>query len=330
MIKLKIIINEFQNDININKYFGDNNLCFLDIETTGLSRKYNCIYLVGLLYYDNERGLWILKQLFAESLNEEKDLLETLVDLVHNTRNIITYNGDSFDIPFINARLLHWNIDFEISKENSFDLYRIVKSYKYLLKLDNLKLKTLERSLGIYRNDIYSGKDCIDFYYDYIRTGNIELEEKVLNHNYDDLYYMPYIMKILDIIDEERSILISSQNQQLTLYIDDIKIIGDHFVINGSIKNINPLNLIYYFDNYKVVLDNNTFEISMEHSLGLVSPTEKGYYINKTKIDALFKVKDSTDFVLPDNILLLKVEKEYCMENIKEIIKHLVTRMISV
>lgn len=328
MINLKVIISEFQNEIRINKYFEDNNICFLDIETTGLSRKYNCIYLVGLLYYNDESGLWVLKQLFADTINAEKDLLEALIELIHNKKNIITYNGDSFDIPFINARLLHWNIDFEISKENSFDLYRIVKSYKYLLKLDNLKLKTLERSLGIYRDDIYSGKDCIDFYFDYIKTGNTELKERVLKHNYDDLYYMPYIMKILDIIDEERSISISSIDYPLTLYIDDMKILGDHFIINGSLANSNHNNIIHYYDNYKVVLDNNTFEISMEHSIGLVSPTEKGYYLDKTKVDVLLGINDNTHFALPNNILLLKVEKKYCIGNIKEIIKHLVTSLI--
>lgn len=325
---LKIIVSEFQNGININKYFEDNDVCFVDIETTGLSRKYNSIYLVGLLYYNDEVNLWVLKQLFAESLNEEKDLLEVLIELVHDTKNIITYNGESFDIPFINARLQHWNINFDISLENSFDLYRVVRSYKYLLNLDNLKLKTLERSLGIYRDDIYSGRDCIDFYYDYIKTGNMELKERVLKHNYDDLYYMPYTMKVLDIIDEERSVSISSLNHQLTLYIDEMKIHGDHFIVNGTVNNKENHNLIHYHDNYKVVLGNNTFEIFLEHSIGLVSPIEKGYYLDKTKVDVLLEIKDSTTFSLPDNILLLKVEKDYCMENIKEVIKHLLTNII--
>ena len=32
---------------------------------------------------------------------------------------------------------------------------------------------------------------------DYLKTKDSDLESKLLKHNYDDLYYMPYIMKIL-------------------------------------------------------------------------------------------------------------------------------------
>lgn len=325
---MEIIINKFQNEIDINKYFDDDKLCFIDIETTGLSRRYHCIYLIGLLYYDKDTDLWTLKQLFAQSISEEKVLLEELIILLENTKHIITYNGDSFDIPFINGRLQHWNIDYEISKDNSFDLYRIVKSYSYLLKLENLKLKTLETSLGIYRDDIYSGKDCIDFYYDYIKSGNLELKKRVLNHNYDDLYYMPYIMKILDIIDKERSIDINHLDHQLTLSIETIKIIGDTFIINGALVTTTKHNKIHYYDNYKVILENDVFEVSLEHSIGLVSPTEKGYYLDKNKLDVLLEINDDTHYILPNNILLLKVEKEYSITNIKEIIRKLVINVL--
>jgi len=172
---MKQFINEFKNDIDYNKYFNNKEICFVDIETTGLSSNYNSIYLIGILYYNKSKMLWTLVQLFAQKLNEESIILEEFIKIIKGFDSIITYNGDTFDIPFINKRLEKCKLDHIISKQQSFDMYRVVKDNRFYLNLENLKLKTLEKSIGIHRDDIYSGKECIQFYKEYVNTNNKEL-----------------------------------------------------------------------------------------------------------------------------------------------------------
>src|SRR5690554_1075125 len=79
---------------------SDKKVCFLDIETTGFSRKFNQIILIGFLYFDNSKTEVI--QIFAGNKKDEKNLLSEFVKYISNFEVIITFNGDAFDIPFIN------------------------------------------------------------------------------------------------------------------------------------------------------------------------------------------------------------------------------------
>lgn len=328
-MELKIITKEFKKDIEYNKYFNNSMVCFIDIETTGLSRAYSSIYLIGVLYYAKVRDIWTLTQYFAENIEQEGAILFEFIRFISDYDKIITYNGDSFDIPFINQRLDKLNIQYNISKDNSVDLYRLVKNNKLYMNLDNLKLKTLEKYLGIEREDIYTGKDCIQFFLDYVKTNHYDLMYRILQHNYDDLFYMPDIMKIINIIETKKSLLIDYMNTNLQLYIEDIKVIGDHLVVNGFVKGNNSINLIHYHSNYKIYFDNeNRFEVTIEYSIGLVSPTTKGLFVDKNKMELSKDVVDKTIYYLPSHILLLKVEKQYCIENIKLLLTELITKSI--
>lgn len=321
---MQIITQDVNRDIHYNQYFYNKKVCFLDIETTGLSRIYNSIYLVGILYFENNR--WKLTQILADSLMEENSLLNELMEFISPYNEIITYNGDSFDIPFINERAKKYTLPEIISKEYSTDLYRIVKNNKHILNLDNLKLKSLERYLGIYREDIYTGKECIGFYLDYTKTKNINQAAKVLKHNFDDLYYMLDIMKILDKIQEKRTLTIQDKNINIKLYIDTLEQAGDLFIINGNVEGNNEIKLIHYTDSYKISLERDKFQLILEYSLGLVKPDEKAMYIDKNKIVLSKDVIDSTIYDLPENIILLKVESQFCIENIKTVILDLIMK----
>lgn len=323
-----VIKDKFKIEIDLEKYFNRQNVCFIDIETTGLSSKFNSIYLIGIMYYNIEEKMWYLIQLFAESLDEEKELLISFINFISNFDKVVTYNGDTFDIPFINNRLKHYNIEYQISLENSFDLYKYIRENRNYLDLENLKLKTIEKRLGIYREDLYSGKDCIKFYRDYVKTKNKEFKDIILKHNYDDLYYLIFILEILDIIDDVKLIQINSNNNQFDLKIEKINNSGDLFIVNGSFKG--DIIIQYYDNNYSVILnEDKTFEISIEYKVGLVAPDKKAFFIDKRKLALPNKIKDSTNYQIPENILLLQVEKEYCMDNIKNIVKHLIIKIHS-
>lgn len=319
---MQIITKKFIREIEYKKYFNYESICFIDIETTGLSNLYNSIYLIGILYFEKDLEMWSLTQLLAESINEEKEILLEFIKYIITFDKIITYNGDYFDLPFINNRMDKHNISYEITMDSSIDMYKIVKKNRYYLNLDNLKLKSLESYLGLFREDIYSGKDCIDFYLEFTKTKNTEMSRRVLQHNYDDLYYMIDILRIIDSINEKRTINIRYDNDNLSLYIKRIEIAGDLFLLYGQVQDDKIVKLIHYDNSYKITFDeNNNFVLGLECSLGLVSPNERGYYLDKNKIALPENIQDSTIYQLPSNILLLKVEKQYCMDNIKAILK---------
>lgn len=311
---------------DILKYFYENNICFLDIETTGLSRKHSHIYLIGLVYLNKKSNSWCLTQFFANHIDKEKELLEKFNDFICKFDLIVTYNGDSFDLPFIKYRSKNHNIKSKILKINSFDIYREIKNNTSYLHLKNLKLKTVEESLGIYREDEYSGKDCISFYYQYMKTKEEVLKQRILKHNYDDLYYLLDVIKIFDFIKDIKSIMVNFSDEKIDIEVKDIMIDGDVLKIlcNTSAIN-NHISTIYYEEGFNINWqDNNILTIELEIKEGLITPTKKCIFINKITLPSPMNLEDLSQYVAPDNIILLKVEDKYEMKNIKNIIKHLV------
>lgn len=172
----------------------------LDIETTGLSPQYAQVILVGMIYY--EAPHWKITQLFCDHHNEEAELLLKLSQMISKEHLLITYNGHSFDLPFLNKRYGHHHIDFQINTAKHFDLYRVIRASKKALQLPNYKLKTIEEYLGIYRNDQISGKESVDLYRQYEQLPTDALRDKILLHNYDDIKFMLPTMAILNHIPE--------------------------------------------------------------------------------------------------------------------------------
>lgn len=327
---MKIFNTSFKKEINIDKYFNDQDICFIDIETTGLSRKYHSIYLIGLLYFNRKENYWTLIQLFADNIDEEKLVLEEFIQIIDKYDLYVTYNGDTFDIPFINNRLKKFHIDYELKIDRSFDIYRFLRKNKNIFSLENMKLKTVEESLGIYRDDIYSGKECIQFYKSYMNNKDEELRDRVLKHNYDDLFYLIDLLNIIDVINEKRSISLNDGSKETTLYIENIADKGDLFSIDGTVSS-DTLNfeMAYYHQHYSLSVDgNNYFKLTIECSKGMVSETELGLYIDKNNIVLPDNILDSTIFPIPKNLILLKVEKNYIIENIHPVLSNIFSKCL--
>lgn len=319
---MEIIKNNITSSLNITTYFNNPNVCFLDIETTGLNRNNSIIYLVGILYFNTDNNTWKLKQLFTNTIEKEKQLLEVLLNCISDFDLIITYNGESFDLPFIERRLEYHNIDYSFDLSKSIDIYRIVRKEKHLLNLPNLRLKTIEECLGFHREDIYSGKDCIGFYYDYINTGEVELKDRVIKHNYDDLAYMLDIMKILDVINDKKSFYFNIWDSEYKFTIENISITGDRLSITGSTYEKLNSNIKYYSDNIIIDSDDlHRFNISIEFKRGYITKEKKCIYIDLSGFSYVNNIKDKSGYNLPPTILVLMVENNYIVDNVKNFIK---------
>lgn len=326
---MKDLLDTFNKELNYNKYFNQDIVCFLDIETTGFSRKKNFIYLIGIQYYSQSTKNWSIRQLFAENINEEKDILLEFIKLISNYKKIITYNGDRFDIPFINSRLLLLGIPYLINKDLSLDIYKVVKENNIFLSLNSLKLKSLEESLGLYREDLYSGKDCINFYYDYIKSHNDDSFNKIIQHNYEDLYYMIDILKIFDIIKEIKSFSFNYNEIIFSITINSIELSGEQLMVLGQLSDSLDNEIIHYDKDFNFSLKKTReFKFSIDCSLGLVSHTEKAYYIDKNNLVLPIDIPDNTKYNLSNRFLLLKVEKTFCIENIKNLTRAILNQTL--
>lgn len=151
-------------------------IVFFDIETTGLSAERAQLYLIGAVHYAD--GAWRLVQYFAEYREDEAELLEAFFALLAQKKKtqsgqifLLSYNGNGFDLPFLKKCAEQYRIYNGFSRVLSFDLYQKVKAVKKPLGLPDCKLKTVERFLGIDREDRYSGGELIEVYEEYLRLG---------------------------------------------------------------------------------------------------------------------------------------------------------------
>lgn len=169
---------------------------FLDIETTGLSPDCSRVYLVGCLF-PHTKECWGFRQWLAESPYEERQLLEQVTAFCRDFGGLVHFNGDRFDLPYLQKRCQEQGVSGAFLSMPSFDIYRNVKRCRSLCALPNVKQKSVERFLGIDREDQYSGGQLIDVYHRFVQTGNEELQRLLLLHNEEDVLGMPRLLPML-------------------------------------------------------------------------------------------------------------------------------------
>ncbi|MBQ7584294.1 MAG: ribonuclease H-like domain-containing protein [Lachnospiraceae bacterium] len=172
---------------------------FLDIETTGLSPVNSQVYLIGTACLSDDR-LYI-RQFFAEDTSREKEILKAFSEYLQSFDTIITFNGNKFDIPFLEKRSFAHGIDMAFSEKNGIDIYKRIQPYKKLLGLPDMKQKTLEGFLRIRRNDKKSGRELIAIYGNYIASKNRYCLDLLLQHNTDDLKGLAGLLPLLSYTD---------------------------------------------------------------------------------------------------------------------------------
>lgn len=188
-------LNNFKIEYDLSKFGYPQSLFFLDIETTGFSPKTASIYLIGGCYYKNES--WHMIQWFANSVEDEKELLVTFFNFLKPYHTLLHFNGNSFDLPFILARCEKYQITYNFDNFHGIDIYKRVALCRHFLSLPNCKQKSIEKFLKIEREDLYNGGELISYYHQYLQDQDKEKEQLLLLHNRDDLKGMLQILPIL-------------------------------------------------------------------------------------------------------------------------------------
>ncbi len=252
----------------LSTYWKGLKIGILDIETTGLSPVRNKIMLGGLVLYETpERGT--IHQYFAEELAEEPLLLETYLEVIKNVDVLISYNGRSFDLPFVESRAKKLGIPF-VGWPYHLDLYLLIQRASDLKKqLPNLKQKTIEDYLGlrINRKDEITGGESVSLYQEYLISREASLRDKVLLHNQDDLRQLSRLLRVTEKCDLHQGLFHLGFPVTPDLSVTRILFRTHHIEVEG-LQHKNPITY-YSFGNMeqntKIAFDGvrGTFQLTL-------------------------------------------------------------------
>lgn len=252
---------------------------FFDIETTGFTAKNSKIYLIGCLYFNNSTKEYFTCQFFLDDDNESLLLCE-FFQFIKQFKNLVHFNGNGFDIPFVLQKCAAWNLLYNFSNMTGFDLYKEAVKYKDFLKTVNLKQRTLEEFFGLNRTDQFSGGELINVYYDYTKTQKQKLIDSLLLHNLEDIKGMLTILNIYSYAPAfSGEFLINNVSINSFRGYNDIdrqELLVECDVDTPVTKRISGGNDIYYFSLY-----NNKLKINVQARTGELKffyPDYKNYY----------------------------------------------------
>lgn len=200
--------NKYIYDMDVSFCFKLEDLLFLDIETLGLYD--SPIIIVGIGFFKNKR--YHIREFFARDLEEEIAICEHLrTKILPSFKSFITYNGKSFDIPYIANRFLYYfdenpmisddDVPYEKSntKYHHIDLYHNCRR-KFKGMFDKYTLTNMEVKLLNWKRDNELPSSLVGMCYKrYMDNPQryIGLIKECIDHNYFDVYSMPLILKQL-------------------------------------------------------------------------------------------------------------------------------------
>jgi uncharacterized protein YprB with RNaseH-like and TPR domain len=170
-------------------------ICYLDIETTGL--RMSPLFLVGLMYTsaDSSGGRLVVDQLFARDYTEEESVLGFLADCMARFDILVTFNGISFDVPYIRDRITVHRLAFKPPPVH-IDLLPLARSVVGA-RTPNHRLQTLEAHFCKRKRvgDI-DGADIPGAYHEFVRTHDAKDMANIVHHNRLDLVTMLQLVTI--------------------------------------------------------------------------------------------------------------------------------------
>lgn len=204
-------------------------LCFFDIETTGLSAINSTLYLIGALVCENDSVK--ITQWFNDDGYSEEEIINSFCDFCGKHNRLIHFNGNTFDIPYLKEKCKKHEIDdIPFSSLTQLDIYKEIRSYKKVFSLDSMRQVAIEEYLGIARDDTYSGKELINIYQRYIARPDEDKEKLLLLHNHDDLYGM---LKFCDILNYKAFF----ENPHIVTHLIERKIENDKLILDFVIED---------------------------------------------------------------------------------------------
>ncbi len=160
----------------------NDDFAIVDIETLGLSER--PIILLGIAKPKKNR--FCVSQFLLRDIQDEPSAIHELVSQLDSDTSLITFNGKSFDIPYIKQRLAYYGLDAPLDYPNFDVLHFTRRAFKG--KLSDCRLETVEKYvMGITREIDIPGALVPNFYDTYLTTGNVGPLVAIVEHNKQDL-----------------------------------------------------------------------------------------------------------------------------------------------
>ncbi|MCF8011077.1 MAG: ribonuclease H-like domain-containing protein [Clostridiales bacterium] len=181
-------------DWDLLSFYDAGEVVFLDIESTGLWAN-QPLFLVGVMYCRD--GELVSGQYFARYYGEEKAVLGAVDRLLQNFNVIVTYNGKSFDMPYITQRCVARGLFYRYGHYHVDLLYHARRHLKHLLP--DCRLMTLEEYLLNFRREgDIPGYLIPQTYHRFVKTGDAGLVQPVIEHNKLDLLSMARLFYLVN------------------------------------------------------------------------------------------------------------------------------------
>ena len=316
-----MFIDEYELDsITENPYLNEiyKESVFIDVETTGLSRTYSDIISITFLLYEDDK--YKIYQIFCQYKIDQPDALKHLKEMIKSKKYIVTYNGNSFDLPMLEEKAKKYSIALSFDLFIKIDLYNYVQKLRYKINTHDLKLKTLEEYFCIERNESLGGKDIITLYEAYKLEPRKEFSYLILKHNYEDVYNLPFVMNnIFNLYDD----VIYLKNIIVPINNDDISIKKNSLQCNFNVLTIIDKNFINHSMNYdmKLYVETNVLEIIIPLNTYKDESIGDFYYLdnNEYEIDSYTAIKG-----IIRNLIPIKINDKMYYNNINSIVRKII------
>jgi uncharacterized protein YprB with RNaseH-like and TPR domain len=162
---------------------------FLDIESAGLSS--SPLFLIGVMTWADDG--FEVRQYLARDYAEEAAVIAFFLDACAGKRMVVTFNGKSFDMPFVRARAAATGVPFHLQIDHFDLLHESRRAWKH--RLPDCRLQTLEHHIcGRLREDDIPGADIPDAYHEFVRTADASRIVQIVEHNKLDLVTLADLM----------------------------------------------------------------------------------------------------------------------------------------
>ncbi len=159
---------------------------YLDTETTGLAGGTGTyVFLVGLAAWTGN-GLRVT-QYFLGDLAAEAAFLAAVREGLAGTRQLVTFNGRTFDLPLLETRYLLTRAPWWGGDVAHLDLYPMARAL-WRARVADCRLTTLEAAvLDLDRGDDLPGAEMPRLYFRYLRCRDVSPLPRIFAHNRWDL-----------------------------------------------------------------------------------------------------------------------------------------------
>lgn len=233
------------------------NICFFDIETTGLSVEKDSIIAISYAKYFNINKCKIVQIQSIDIKNDEKLLILDFLEALLGMYELYTFNGDEFEYNFLKKKLKYYDINFDFNFKLT-SLKSNLRHFSSFIGLEKFSREYIENFFGISKKQYYDMHKIIKN----IKKEN-EISDEIIAHNKEEISTLLYIYERFTYQKQVHKVNINF----IFYYLDDIEIYEEKLKLSFKSSQKNKFTQIYKVDGNTVTKIQNDviLEIFVKH-----------------------------------------------------------------